>query len=338
MDARLYLLALRRMWGLLLGAALLGAACGLGLAASTPRVYAASADILVGDASRIPTVAELATSSPVLDAASAQLAREGSGADLKNRITAFNVYGTFLVRVSATGGSAEGAANAADAVADAVLRRVADADSPALDTDLELAQSAALPSEPRSPDAQSYLTIATASGLALGALIVVVGEYRRRVVLWDVDLQLAGVRPVMDVTRARGRTAVEGALVDALIDRLDVLAAAGVRSVALVDLGGSIDSENIARNVEQRRASAPGSTRVSIAVCSPAVSSGADAQGVRVATTAALGAAGHDAALLLTRRGSTLKTQLAHALETLDELDVSVRGGALIGRDTKEKR
>jgi len=328
-DARLYLLALRRVWGLLLGAALLGAACGLAIAASTPRVYAASADILVGDATRIPTVAEIATSSPVLDAASSHLAGEGLEADLRNRITAFNVYGTFLVRVSATGESAESAASAADAVADAVLRRVEDADNPALDTDLELAQSAVRPSEPRSPDTQSYVTIGTASGLALGALIAVVIEYRRRAVLWDVDLQLAGVMPVMDVTATRRGIDTEAAVVEKLVDRINVLAAAGVRSVALVGVDRSVDTADVLRAVEQGRASDADATPVSISASAMAAHGAARAQD---ATSAALGAAGHDAALLLTRRGSTLKSDLAQVMETLSELDVTARGGVLIKR------
>lgn len=142
MSARRLLLALRRNWYLVLAGLVLGGLVGAGAAALLPRSYQSSSLVLVSAPSlpasndgndyvenRMPTLAELITSRPVLDLAerSAGLA---SGTLTRQNVTAEVPPTTFVINLSVTASDARTAADRANAVAQAFVTLAPGLDNP----------------------------------------------------------------------------------------------------------------------------------------------------------------------------------------------------------------
>ncbi|HKN51158.1 MAG TPA: exopolysaccharide biosynthesis protein [Amycolatopsis sp.] len=133
---------LRRRWRLLTALAVLGA--GVGAAASlvlSPGYQTTSSVLLQGprQADELLTQAEVATSSVVLDRASAALPWHPAGADLQKKVTAAVSNGN-VVTLTVSADSAEHAQQLADAVAQQFVKYSAQLASNSADASVQLAQ------------------------------------------------------------------------------------------------------------------------------------------------------------------------------------------------------
>lgn len=176
-----YLLLLRRRWWLLVSTAAVGIALALLWTSATPRTYVSGATVVVtassaegvsssADLQRVGTLAALAGTDAILDPAAKAI---GTTADvLRGSVGASARSGTTLIDVQSSAGTAEDAAQQANAVADALVNGASQASGSSGTVTLDVVTRAEVPSAPTSPRPRSNLVIGAVIGLALGVGVV----------------------------------------------------------------------------------------------------------------------------------------------------------------------
>ncbi|MFE6859752.1 Wzz/FepE/Etk N-terminal domain-containing protein [Nocardia sp. NPDC057668] len=183
-----YVRVVRRRWGVVVVALLLGLLGSIGYLQTAPVTYTASSSVYVSMATgtsvndsyqgglaaqqRVRSYLELATSTKVLDRVIGQLGLRGSAEELRQRVTVASPPATAMLRVTVTAPSAAGARNLADEVV-AQFRALVDEletieSTAAPAARVAVVDRAELPGAPSSPQSSRIVMIGILAGLLLG--------------------------------------------------------------------------------------------------------------------------------------------------------------------------
>ncbi|HWL78734.1 YveK family protein, partial [Microbacterium sp.] len=190
MELREYVRILRRNWGIILAATLLGIAVALAWSLTRTPEYRAQSTVFVSSQaggsiaeleqgasfaqSRVATYASLVSTPIVLDPAIEQLGLDEDAPDLAPRVQATTVPNTFLITITVTDTDPDRAADTANAVAASLATTVetlesVDDDEPASSpVHLTPVRDALPPDAPSSPNTRLNLLIGGLIGAALG--------------------------------------------------------------------------------------------------------------------------------------------------------------------------
>ncbi|WP_306232118.1 polysaccharide biosynthesis tyrosine autokinase [Agrococcus beijingensis] len=207
-----YVRLLRKHWAIVVVAAILGVAAGLGLAAvQTPEYRAStevfistqaadtSSDLVQGNAftlSRVNTYARLASSEEVLERVVDELELDLAARDLIEQVEAAPVANTAILEIAATSDQAQFAADLANATAAALAEAVSDLESDGASSPVRLATivSASVPAEPESPRPLLQAL--------LGGLLMIVAALAFIVARDLIDTRIRSERDIKAVTSA----------------------------------------------------------------------------------------------------------------------------------------
>ena len=214
MELREYVRILRRNWGIILAATLLGIAVALAWSLTRTPEYRAQSTVFVSSQaggsiaeleqgasfaqSRVATYASLVSTPIVLDPAIEQLGLDEDAPDLAPRVQATTVPNTFLITITVTDTDPDRAADTANAVAASLATTVetlesVDDDEPASSpVHLTPVRDALPPDAPSSPNTRLNLLIGGLIGAALG-----IGGVVLRTVL---DTRISGARDLAAVS------------------------------------------------------------------------------------------------------------------------------------------
>ncbi|TDS86032.1 polysaccharide biosynthesis tyrosine autokinase [Nesterenkonia aurantiaca] len=215
----------RRRWASILLTLLLAAAVAVGVYAWQPTVYEATTTIYVSAATgensqelpqgsalaaqRTQTYADLVTTPAVLGPVIEALRLPTSSAELAEDIEATVPSGTSLVRITASAGEAQAAADLAGATVTSLRALVTEIESPGdgpasegeARVELAVVQEAEAPVRPQSPRPEITLGTGLALGLLLGLALAFLREARDTSVRTPQDLKDLTAAPLIGVIR-----------------------------------------------------------------------------------------------------------------------------------------
>lgn len=215
----------RRRWASILLTLLLAVAVAAGVYAWQPTIYAASTTIYVSAAAgedseelpqgsalagqRTQTYADLVTTPAVLEPVIEALRLPTSSAQLAQDIEATVPRGTSLVRITASAGEAQAAAEIAGATVTSLQALVNEIESPGdapategqASVELAVVQEAEAPLRPQSPRPEITLGAGLALGLLLGLTLAFLREGRDTSVRTPQDLKDLTAAPLIGVIR-----------------------------------------------------------------------------------------------------------------------------------------
>ncbi|QOL32660.1 polysaccharide biosynthesis tyrosine autokinase [Bifidobacterium eulemuris] len=179
---------------------------------------------------QIESYPTLATTEAVLEPALDELGDDDlTAAGLTSMITVTNPSNTYLLNVSAVSGDPQLAANAANAVANALSEVVAtslyDTEGTVSPVKLSVVQTATTPAEPSSPRVALYLSVGLMAGLILGVCAAIVRDMLSR-----------HIRDVEDL-----HSVVDDAMIMGVVPRDEALAQAA--PIVVADSGSALAEE-----------------------------------------------------------------------------------------------
>ena len=190
MDLAAALSEIRSKVGLIL---LMAAAAGIAayaVSTAMPKTYTSEARVLVGSlvdsnydqllayGQLAQTYTQLATTTPVLAAVSAELGLDETAEELARRVDVRTPTGLSIIQVSASAPTAESAAALANAVAEQITD-LSKQSPPATGNLAAVVQRADPPPSSSSPRVLLNTVVAMALGLGLGVLMALIPGYRR---------------------------------------------------------------------------------------------------------------------------------------------------------------
>ncbi|WNV76404.1 Wzz/FepE/Etk N-terminal domain-containing protein [Geodermatophilus sp. DSM 44513] len=256
MELRDYVSVLRRHWAVWVGSTLLGLAAAVLLTVLTPPTYEATAHVFVTSTAegtsgsqfvnqRVRSYPDVARSASVLQPVTEELGLTRPLNELRESVTASNPVDTSQVDITVTSGSAQEAADVANAVAVRFGEVVEDLESPGTQpspVSLTVTDPAIVPPAPVAPSPLLLVPLGLVVGLGLG-LALAIARGRTAVTLAGADdvrsswpaADGGAALPVLHSSSGR-RSAVQPATL--LARRLELLAEDGPTRVALLTPAG----------------------------------------------------------------------------------------------------
>lgn len=239
MELREYVATLRKQWWLVLALALVGAVAAFGYARSIPPEYRATSKVFVSlshgssvqelvqgstyTQNLVASYAALASMPVVLDPVIDQLSLDTTPKALSRSILAETPLDTVIIQISVTTGTAEGAADIANAVAEQLSVTITDLSPESAEGEavqVEVVSPAEVPGFPIAPNTRLLVLTGLLGGLAAGVLLALVRGL--------LDTRVRGPEDIAEVTDA----ALLGSIPVLRASQQGVVTAVAPRSVA----------------------------------------------------------------------------------------------------------